>query len=64
MSTVEEIVQAVKHLSPKERRELDIRLAKESGGYGELSDEALCEIADQTFQRLDQEEADAQSRKR
>jgi len=58
------LVDEFKRLDPLEQRLVwkEIAQAVAPPDYGELTDEELTAIADQTFVLLDKEEADAQSR--
>jgi hypothetical protein len=58
------LVDEFKRLDPLEQRLVwnEIAQAVAPPDYGQLTDEELTTIADQTFVLLDKEEADAQSR--
>jgi hypothetical protein len=56
--SITEIKKAVGELSPAERYELMRWLETEEANYGDLSEEALLQIASETAQMLDREEAE------
>lgn len=60
MASVQQLISAFDVLSPTEKHEAAVEIIRRMGNLsmGELSDEALVEIADQTFQELDAREAE------
>ncbi len=63
-TAVKQLLKTFDNLSAGERREVTLELLRRSAmeDYGPLSDDALAELADETFLELDAREAeDAQS---
>jgi hypothetical protein len=57
-AAVQNLVNAFNGLSEVERHEATVQILQSAGEHGNISDAALCEIADELFQAMDRSEAD------
>jgi len=57
-AAVQNLVNVFNGLSEAEKQEATIQILQSAGDYGDISDAALCEVADELFQAMDRSEAD------